>query len=90
MVCTLEAMMHTPDAEGGLEVVVGDSHGVQDLCVDRLILQVDDVHLLADALQRRLCAQGCQVGAHVPMCVLQPYCSILEQLACVDISSGLP
>ena len=37
------------------------------LCVDALVLEVDDVHLLADALQRRLCAQGRHVGADVPM-----------------------
>ena len=88
--CPTEAVVNTPDAEGCLEVVVGDSHGVQDLCIDGLILQVDDIHLLADALQSRLCAQGCQVSAHISVCVLQPCCSTLEQLACVDTTSGLP
>lgn len=55
------------DAQRRLEVVVGDGHGVEDLGVDLVVLQVDDVHLLPDALQRRLRAQRRQVGADIPV-----------------------
>ena len=87
--CAIDAMLHAPDAEGCFEVVIGDSHSIQDLCINGLILQVDDIHLLTDALQSRLCAQGCQVSAHVPMRVLQPCYSTFEQLACLATSSIL-
>jgi len=52
-------------AQRRLEVVLRHRHGGQHLGVDRVVLQVDDVHLLADALQRGLGAQRRQVGAHV-------------------------
>jgi hypothetical protein len=54
------------DAERRLEVVVGHRHGVEDLRIDLVVLQVDHVHLLADALQRGLRAQRRQIRAHIP------------------------
>ena len=62
---------HAPDAQGSLEVVIGHRHGVEDLGINVLILQVDDVHLLANALQGSLRAQRCQVGSHIAVCVLE-------------------
>ena len=52
-------------AEGPLEVLVRDGERVEHFGVDALLLEVDEVHLLADLLQRRLRAQRGQIGAHV-------------------------
>lgn len=65
------AVRSTPDAQRRLEVVVGDGHGIEDLGVDVLVLQVDDIHLLADALQRGFRAECSQIRTHKTVSVLQ-------------------
>ena len=50
------------NAEGVAEVVLVDGHGVEDLGVDLLVLNVDEVHLLADALHGGLGTEGGDVG----------------------------
>ncbi len=77
--CQETAPKGTPDAQGRLEVVICDSHGIEDLCINGLIFKVNDIHLLADALQGCLCAQGCQVSAYIPMRVLQTDSAVQEQ-----------
>ena len=47
------------------EVLHGDGETVQDLGVDALVLEVDEIHLLPDLLERGLGAQGSEVGADV-------------------------
>eukprot|EP00898_Chlorokybus_atmophyticus_P005073 jgi/Chlat1/5567/Chrsp369S08998 len=47
-----------------LEVLVGDGHGVQHLSINGLILEVDDIHLLSDALQSSFCAKSSQIGSN--------------------------
>mmetsp|Transcript_1988 Transcript_1988/g.3116 ORF Transcript_1988/g.3116 Transcript_1988/m.3116 type:complete len:251 (+) Transcript_1988:1337-2089(+) len=54
----------------GGEVVVCHRHCVKDLCIDGLVLEVNDVHLLADALQRRLRAQCGEIRAHISVRLL--------------------
>mmetsp|Transcript_5471 Transcript_5471/g.9487 ORF Transcript_5471/g.9487 Transcript_5471/m.9487 type:complete len:583 (+) Transcript_5471:685-2433(+) len=56
-------------AKSSLEVIHGDGHGVEKVDVD-VLLEVDDVHLLSDALQCRFRAQGGDVAADVPMSLL--------------------
>ena len=51
------------DAERVAEVLVRHGHRVKDLGVDRLLVDVDQVHLLADALHRRLGAERGDVRA---------------------------
>jgi len=51
-------------------VVLRDGHRVEHLRVDLVVVQVDDVHLLADALHRCLSAQRGDVGAHVAVGLL--------------------
>lgn len=51
-------------AHGELEMVLGDAHGFEDGRVDCLGLDVDDVHLLSDALKSRLGAKRSHVGPH--------------------------
>ena len=60
-----------PEAKGGLEMIIGDSHGIKDFSINGFVLQVNHVHLLPDALQSCLCAQGSQVCTHIAMCVLR-------------------
>ena len=55
------------NTQGVAEVVLVDRHGVQDLRVDLLVLNVDEVHLLPDALHGRLRAEGCDVCPHKAM-----------------------
>jgi hypothetical protein len=55
---------------GKLEVFLGDAHCLEDLGVDLIGLDVDDVHLFTDALQRGLCAEGSNVGAYETVSVL--------------------
>ena len=38
-------------ALGEFEVLVGHIHGVEDFSVDCVVVNVDDVHLLSDALE---------------------------------------
>ena len=45
---------------------VSEKGSVEHLGVDVVVLQVDHVHLLADALQCGLRAQRRQVSAHIP------------------------
>mmetsp|Transcript_14255 Transcript_14255/g.35378 ORF Transcript_14255/g.35378 Transcript_14255/m.35378 type:complete len:407 (+) Transcript_14255:1810-3030(+) len=47
----------------GVEVVLRDGHGVQNFCVDGFFLEVDEVHFLPDARERRLGTQLRQVRA---------------------------
>jgi hypothetical protein len=58
---TLPASKHDDDDEtqhkDALEVVHGDGHGVQHSRIDGLVLNVNHVHLLTDALHGSLCAQ---------------------------------
>lgn len=64
-----------------LEVIHGDSHGVKDVGIDSVILQVDDVHLLPNCLKRCLRAQCCQISTHMPMCFIG---NLQPQTVCVD------
>ena len=57
-------------AHGELEVFLTDGHSLQDLGVDLVGLDVDDVHLFADALQRGFSAEGGHVCAHETVGVL--------------------
>merc|ERR1719399_1436284 len=70
------------DAESGAEVVLRDGHRVENLGVDLVVVEVDDVHLLADALHRRLRAKRGEVGAHIPV-------RLLGELLEVDIIGQL-
>mmetsp|Transcript_39864 Transcript_39864/g.95355 ORF Transcript_39864/g.95355 Transcript_39864/m.95355 type:complete len:354 (+) Transcript_39864:1131-2192(+) len=63
-------------AHGRSEVLLRHKHGVQDLSVDGLLLQIDEVHLLSDARECGLSAQLCQVCAHKAVRV----CSDILQL----------
>jgi hypothetical protein len=53
-----------------LEVLLGHAHRFEDLGVDLLGLDVDDVHLLPDALQGRFSAEGSNVRSHETVGVL--------------------
>ena len=59
-----------------------DGHRVEDLGVDLVVVQVDDVHLLADALHRALSAQRGDVRAHVAV-------GLLGELLEVDVVAEL-
>lgn len=52
------------------EVVHGDGKGVHDLCVDGLVLKVDEIHLLPDGLQGGFRAQSSQVSTHVAVSLI--------------------
>ncbi|GJN09127.1 hypothetical protein PR202_ga27106 [Eleusine coracana subsp. coracana] len=56
--------------KSGVQVIVRDEHGVENFGIDRLVLQINHVHLLADALQCRLCAKRGKVGSNVAVRVL--------------------
>ncbi|BAT05417.1 Os08g0413050, partial [Oryza sativa Japonica Group] len=58
------------DLHGELEVVHGDGQRVEDLHVDGVVLDVDDVQLLPDALHGGLGAERGEVGADEPVGVL--------------------
>ena len=45
------------------EVLLGNGHGFKDGSVDFLGLDVDDVHLLSDALKGRFGAECCHISA---------------------------
>ena len=47
------------------EVLLRHSERVEHLGVDLLVLEIDEIHLLADLLQRRLRAERRQIAAHV-------------------------
>jgi len=53
------------------EVFHSDGERVEHLGVNLLLFEVDEVHLLADLLQRRLRAQRRQVGAHVAVALVR-------------------
>ena len=59
-----------PDAKGCLEVIIGDSHGCQDLCINLIIFQINDIHLLSNTLQSGFCAQSSQICSYETMCIL--------------------
>jgi hypothetical protein len=46
---------------------LGDAHAIENFSINLVILQVNDIHLLPDALQSRLSAQGCQVSTDIAM-----------------------
>lgn len=56
------------DAKRGLEMIVGDSHGIQNLGINVVLLKVNQVHLLTDALQRSLGTQGSQICTNIAGC----------------------
>ena len=45
-----------------LEVVVGDSKGVENLSIDGIVLNINDVHFLTNALEGGLRADGSDIG----------------------------
>ena len=45
-------------AHGELEMLLCNTHCFQDLGVDFICFDIDDVHLLTDALKSRLCAKS--------------------------------
>lgn len=47
-----------------LKVILGHSHCFQDLSVDLIVLNINDVHLLTDALQGAFCAKGSNICSH--------------------------
>lgn len=51
-------------AHGELEVVLGDSHGLKNLGVDLLVLNINNVHLLPDALQGTLSAESSNISTN--------------------------
>lgn len=51
-------------------MLVRDRHGVQYLGIDGFVFQIDDVHLLSDALERSFGAQSGEVGTNIPVRVL--------------------
>ena len=51
------------NAQSVAEVVLADGHRIEDLGVDLLVLDVDEVHLLADALHGGLGTEGGDIGA---------------------------
>merc|ERR1719440_2620001 len=69
-------------AERGTEVLLRDGHRVQHLGVDFVVVQVDDVHLLANALHGGLRAQRGNVGADVAV-------RLLGELLEVDVVAQL-
>ena len=50
------------NTEGVTEVILVDGHGIEDLSIDLLVLNVDQVHLLADALHGGLGTKGGNIG----------------------------
>lgn len=46
-------------------MVLCDGHRVENLGINLLIVEVNDVHLLTDALQGSLCAELGEVSAYV-------------------------
>lgn len=49
------------------EVIHCHSQGVHNLCINSLILQIDEVHFLSDGLQGSLRAKGGKISTHVAM-----------------------
>mmetsp|Transcript_7662 Transcript_7662/g.16937 ORF Transcript_7662/g.16937 Transcript_7662/m.16937 type:complete len:557 (+) Transcript_7662:788-2458(+) len=69
-------------AERRAEVLLRDGHRVEDLGVDLIVVEVYHVHLLADALHRRLGAELRNVGADVAV-------RLLGKLLQVDVVAQL-
>mmetsp|Transcript_1727 Transcript_1727/g.4031 ORF Transcript_1727/g.4031 Transcript_1727/m.4031 type:complete len:777 (+) Transcript_1727:352-2682(+) len=54
--------------KGMAEVILIDSHAIQDFGIDLLVLNVDQVHLFADALHGSLGTEGGNVGTDKTVC----------------------
>mmetsp|Transcript_50058 Transcript_50058/g.113848 ORF Transcript_50058/g.113848 Transcript_50058/m.113848 type:complete len:216 (+) Transcript_50058:1103-1750(+) len=54
-------------AHGDLEVILTDGHGIQDLGINGLLVKIDEVHLLTDALKGGLSAELCQIRPYETM-----------------------
>ena len=50
-------------------MVVRDSHRIQYLSINGVILEVYDIHLLTNALESSLSTKGTEIGAHIPMSI---------------------
>ena len=51
-------------------MIIGHCHGIQNLGIDSLILKIDDVHFLSDALQCSLSAKCRKISSHITMRLL--------------------
>lgn len=52
-------------------MLIGNRHGIQDLCIDALIFKINYIHLFTNALQRCLSAQGCQISTNVTVEIME-------------------
>jgi hypothetical protein len=53
--------------KSSLEMIIGNSHGVQYLSIYGLILQIYDIHLLTNALKSSFSAKGSKVRTNISM-----------------------
>ena len=67
-------------SHGESEVLVGDGHSIENLGINGLIFDVNQVHLLSDALKRSLCAESSHISTHITV-------SLLSNIGKIDVFS---
>mmetsp|Transcript_8755 Transcript_8755/g.53813 ORF Transcript_8755/g.53813 Transcript_8755/m.53813 type:complete len:522 (-) Transcript_8755:65-1630(-) len=74
--------------KGCLEVVITNTHAVKYFCIDRIIFEIDHIHLLSDTLKCSFCAKRSQICSNKSMCIfgnsLQVNIGIKLHVLCVN------